>query len=258
MTGWSLVEADRLDAGLLRRLFDNEIAAVRVPGFVAPRVVATVMQRVRQHAFDFYRDVEPPIGRIGITQYEHRHDEPAQSRYFGLARQANERRRRLFAGVELFEAVLEQLRSAWPAHADLAEESEATPYFAGLVRLIDVALLHCDWAPAESPGWRIGSIDAQITWNLYCSTAETGGVTVVYRRPWTPDAEAHAVAGSYGYHSDLIRDVPAVRIEPRPADLVLFNSRNFHAVERSAGTMPRITVSSFLGRTPDRSVIAWS
>jgi hypothetical protein len=259
LTSWRLVDADKLDADLINRLFNNEIAGIRVPDFVSPDTAAAFADAVVAHGFDHYRDVEPPIGRIGITQFEHRHDDAARSSYFEHARTANEQRRKLFAGgADLFETVLEQVRQVWPHPVGLAIEADGSEYFGGLVRMIGAALLHCDWAPRDAPGWRISEVDAQITWNIYYSRSMSGGATVIFNRPWTPDAEDLIVDGSYGYRPELVRDAASVRFEPTLTDLVLFNSRNFHMVEPSAGDAPRISLSSFIGRGSDRSAMAWS
>ncbi|MEK8173410.1 2OG-Fe(II) oxygenase [Streptomyces sp. M19] len=124
--------------------------------------------------------------------------------------------------------------------------------------MIGETLLHCDWAGHDAPGWAIGEIDAQITWNIHCSVPESGGTTVVFDRPWRASAERHLVEGSYGYAPQAVAGADAVRLEPRAGDLVLFNSRNFHKVEPCVGGGDRISVSSFVGRLPGSGLIAWS
>jgi hypothetical protein len=259
MRRFELIDVDKLDADLLDRLFDNAIGGVRIRGFISAELAAALVRAVDARGFDYYKDVDPPIGRIGITQYEHRADEAGRSDYFRLAAAASQRRRRMFASCEdPVELVLDHLAQAWPSSVSLATEDDGSVYFAGLVRMIGSALLHCDWARLDAPGWRIGQVNAQITWNIYCSRADTGGDTLVYDRPWSPDAEDALIEGSYGYRPELVRDAAVVRFAPEPTDLVLFNSRNFHLVEAGSGGSPRITVSSFVGRMPDRSLVLWS
>lgn len=259
MTDWRLLEVDRLDQHLLESLFDNRIAAIRVPNFFDENTMRAAVRGIRAHGLDYYRDVDPPIGRIGITQYEHRHDELSMKEYFESAPDANRARREMFAGTgDLLETTLNRIGTAWGSGVEIAREPDGREYFAGLVRVIGEALLHCDWARHDAAGWAIAEIDAQITWNVHCSMPGAGGATVVYDRPWDEGAEEFLVDGSYGYRDGLVAGVRSVRVEPRQADLVCFNSRNFHRVERGSGDAERISLSSFIGRTANRQLIAWS
>ncbi|MFG1889105.1 hypothetical protein ACGFIR_14705 [Micromonospora sp. NPDC049051] len=259
MDQWTLVETKELDEELIRLLFDNRIAAIRVPGFLSEGITRAVARAIQEQGFDYYEQVNPPIGRIGITQYEHRHESGRREKYFAQAAGATRRRRKLFQdGGDLLHLVLQQIGRAWSWPVGVARDTYGREYFAGLVRIIDEALLHCDWAPHDAPGWSIGSIDAQLTWNIYCSTPERGGATVVYNRPWTEDAEQFLIEGTYGYESQVVAGVSSLHIEPREADLILFNSRNFHRVEAGSGMGDRISVSSFIGRTTNSDLVAWS
>ncbi|SDT80505.1 2OG-Fe(II)-dependent halogenase WelO5 family protein [Actinoplanes derwentensis] len=257
MTGWQVAVADKVDAELLDALFEDRVAAVRIPNFISRQAAEAAVQAVEAHGFDYYQDVEPPIGRIGITQYEHRLE--GMGAYFATAAAADRRRRAVLgADGDLLQKVLGHVGTAWNHPVGTACNADGAEYFAGLVRIINEALLHCDWAPHDAPGWSIASVTGQITWNIYCNLAAEGGTTVVYRRGWDASAEEFAVDGSYGYDPRLVEGVPSVRIEPRQGDLTFFNSRNFHRVEASSPDARRISVSSFIGRMPSGDLIAWS
>jgi hypothetical protein len=220
--------------------------------------VRAAVRGIEQHGYDYYEDVEPPIGRLGITQYEHRHDGDRDT-YFTKAITANERRRAVLRDSgDILELVLDRVAQCWERPVATATEADGRQYFAGLVRIIGQALLHCDWAQHDAPGWAIGAVDSQITWNVFCSMPAAGGATVVYDRPWDEGAERYILGGSYGYDPAVVADARSVRIEPAEADLVFFNSRNFHQVEAGSGAGPRISVSSFIGRMPSGELVAWS
>lgn len=256
--GWELVRADKLTAQLLQALLDNEIAAVAIADFLGGEARRSAIEAIERHGMDYYRDVDPPIGRIGITQFEHRLDEAGRTAYFAAAGPANERRRAVFdQSGDLLELVMDALGAAWPGNVGLAREPGGEEYFAGLVRMIRKGLVHCDWAPHDAPGWAIGEVDAQITWNIYCQVPASGGATYVYRRPWDPSAEEALIPDSYGYHESLVAGCERVCIEPAPGELVLFNSRNFHSIEANDGA-ERISVSSFAGRTGTGDLVLWS
>jgi hypothetical protein len=251
---------DKLSARVLELLFENRIGAIQVPGFLDEATARAAVGGIKRHGLQYYEDVYPPIGRAGITQYEHRHDATSRERYFAAAPVADEARREMFAGGgDLVDLVLDALAAAWPAEVAVAREPGGEQYFAGLVRVIGEGLLHCDWAPQDAPAprWSIGAVDAQLTWNVFCQMPCDGGVTVVYNRPWTAASEHFRVPGSYGYSAALVEDCEQVRIDPSVGDLVLFNSRNFHRIEAGAGD-DRISVSSFVGRLPDSTLALWS
>ena len=253
---WELITVAKLDAVLLEALFDNEIAGIRIPEFIDRRTAAGAADGVLRHGLEYYADVEPPIGKIGITQFEYRHDEQTKAEYFALVPAADARRREVSAATgDPVGLVLDAISAGRPA--EVAREADGTPYFAGLVRVIGEALLHCDWAPMDAPTWAVGRIDAQVTWNVYCRLPDDGGTTTVYNRPWTPDLQAYQIPGSYGYRDAMVAGCESVTIEPATGDLVFFNSRNPHSVASGTGA-DRITVSSFVGRVPNSSLVLWS
>ncbi|MFD9698198.1 hypothetical protein [Lentzea sp. NPDC059081] len=255
---WDIVTVRELDRGLVGALFDNEVAAIRIPGFLSREGLAAAVAGIEENGLDHYRDVDPPIGKIGITQFEHRHGTAAKAAYFEQAAKSNLRRQEVFArSGDPVELVSSALAAVWPRPVSVAEEPAVGGYFAGLVRMIREGLVHCDWAPHDAPGWSIGEIDAQITWNVYLQLPQDGGATYVYDRPWDESAEEHAIPDSYGYDDGLVADRARVRIEPAAGDLTFFNSRNFHAIERSSGS-DRISVSSFVGRHRDGRLVLWS
>jgi hypothetical protein len=255
-----MVTEAKLETNHLDALFDNDVGAVRIPGFLTDTARRAAVNGIYQQGLAYYRDVFPPIGRIGITQYEHRHGDDARREYFARAAEADADRRRMFsASGDLVDLVMAALSAAWPRTVAVASEPNGSRYFAGLVRVIGEALLHCDWArfDAPAPRWAIGAVNAQLTWNIYCQTRDSGGATFVYRRPWTPDAQQFQLPNSYGYDPGLIDGCDVLRIKPVNGDLVLFNSRNFHSIESGTGS-DRISVSSFVGRFDDGSLVLWS
>jgi hypothetical protein len=253
---WDIFSVAKLEAGLVDALFDNCIAAIRVPNFLDDRTVRTAAESVEKRGIDYYAGVSPPIGKIGITQFEYRHSEQSRIEYFSLAAAANKERSAIFtAGSDPVILVMEAIRAARPA--GLAIEGDGSQYFAGLIRVINETLIHCDWAPFDASSWTIGKINAQITWNIYCQMPDVGGTITVYNRPWTPATQRFQIPGSYGYREELIAGCESIEIQPMVGDLLFFNSRNPHRVNGGAGAM-RISVSSFVGRGDGESLVLWS
>jgi hypothetical protein len=55
----------------LIKLFENKLPALRISNFLTPEECERVASAVNSVEFDYYENVVPKIGRLGITQYEH-------------------------------------------------------------------------------------------------------------------------------------------------------------------------------------------
>ncbi|MBD2521397.1 hypothetical protein [Nostoc sp. FACHB-133] len=53
-------------------LLKNEIPSIRISQFASFEECHELAMAIEKVGFDFYRNVEPLIGRIGITQFEYR------------------------------------------------------------------------------------------------------------------------------------------------------------------------------------------
>jgi hypothetical protein len=254
---WIRPVSFRLDARSLMALLRNEIPLIRVAGFLPRDLCARLADDADRGGFSAYEGVYPTIGRIGITQFEHRDRD--KRLYFMRATQAIAHREAICASsVDPLAACLRAVDLNWPFGASIAREPELQmPYFAGLIRRIDrSALLHADFAPHDAPAWSIGAILAQLSWNVFLRTPDSGGTCIVHDRQWEVCDERHKGVESYGYDSSLVRFAGRCEIEPTVGDLVLFNSRNFHEVRPATGD--RITASSFIGLLPSGELVLWS
>jgi len=245
----------------LEALFDNEVPAIRVANFCTPAEAERLVRVVKTKGFDFYEDVVPPIGRIGITQFEH--SNKSKDEYLGMVERSSRSRDAIFqqAAFNPLLRVKRVLGQTLNCPVGFAQEPMHGEYFAGLIRQIDnSAKKHFDFAPYDAKGWAIEQVTKQVAWNIYLEMPDQGGETVVYNQPWLPDKferfllEGHS--GSYGFSDACVEGAQAIVIKPRVCDLWLFNTRNFHEVLGSSG--PRITVSSFVGQTAPREYVMWS
>lgn len=256
-SSWEAVTADALTEDLLEALFANEIGGVRLQGFVSPQACSAVSEAVISNGFDYYETLDPPLGRIGIAQYDFR-DKKAE--YFRQAAIAHETRKRIFADAgDPIPQVIDALTPAWRGKVGLAAEDAYGDYFAGIVRItVGGIKVHCDWAQHDAVGWHVGTVESQLVWNLYYSLTEVGGETTVYQRPSTPDIEDYA-EGAFGfYRPDAVENSPSYEVSPVRGEVILFNSRNAHSVKPATGEGVRISASSFVGRMPDGSLVLWS
>lgn len=253
MAGWQRAEPP-LDRKSLSDLLANRIPAIRIRAFATPEECRALAEAAEGH-FEYDARVDPPIGRIGPTQYGY-HDRPKEE-YFAAAERARELQRRLFAAsFDPLERLFERLRESHTGPVEIAREAGHGPYFAGLVRRIHLdASLHVDFAEVDAAGWSIADVTRQLAQNLFLAAPETGGECVVYNRPWSPQDEAAKTSELY-FDPGLVAGAESWRIEPALGDLVLINTRNLHEVAACSGT--RITLSHFLGTKPDGRLVAWS
>lgn len=257
---WDVLETTQLTEGTVAALLANDLCAIRLPGFVSATTCELALRGIEAHGMDYYRNIRPPIGRIGITQYEHMHGPDEKRAYFSKAAAANATRKAIFSqSGDLLAGVIAALQGAWREPVDVAVEDTGEQYFAGLVRHIPVALLHRDWAPRDARGWSVGQVSAQLTWNIYLQTSQGGGGLVVYHRPYQEADEcAKLAADNCAFNAAMVKDCQLVEIDPTPGELLLFNARNYHEVRPTEGSIPRITASSFIGRMPDGHLAFWS
>ena len=242
----------------LSQLFDNQIGSVRIHNFFDLNACSSAVSNILKAGFGFYEDVVPPIGRIGITQFEHTNDEDSKYNYFNKVTIADSNYSKIFENLHSpVDEVTKFLGSFYKT--SVAVEDTDKKYFTGLLRIVSEALLHCDWAPRDAPGWSIADINAQISWNIYLQTAEMGGESEVFNRQWQNGDDSFMIQDSYGYDRDIVQGCESVVLKPETGDLIFINSRNFHTVRNceQAESM-RVTCSSFAGRKSNNVLKFWS
>jgi hypothetical protein len=255
---WEVLELSELTHDSLQALLDNEVGAVTVPNFVDDEQrEATYAALMETQDWSFYEGTTPPLGRLGITQYEH-HE--SKQDYLDSAPVATARRAEILDPVaDPVDTVIGAFDAAWPGQVGLAEE-DGRPYFAGVFRRGGGGgvAIHADWGPRDGPDWAIERITGQFAWNLFFSSPGEGGELIVYDYEWEPELEAHARQRFNDYDPKLFESSRKVEVAPEPGVLMVFNSRNAHAVGSSSNGEARVAVGSFIGVTDDAGLAFWS
>lgn len=148
------------------------------------------------------------------------------------------------------------LAAAWPYDVGPATV-DGRELFWGIIREINQGtVVHCDDVLKEYPPSLLDHPPvAQLGFNLFLSAPDAGGETLVWDRRWTAEDEKHR--RGIGYSRRIVgNDVP-VAVTPATGDVIIFDSRNFHAVRPGRGRR-RITLSFFMGLTDDERLILWS
>jgi hypothetical protein len=261
LTSWPVYTAtDRLDPDALSGLVAGELAAIHIPAFEDANACAAIVEAAKAHGFEWYENVTPPIGKIGVVQVGHSSD-AGKRQYFETAPVAAAARDRIMAaGNDPFARLLALLADTWATGAGIAREpGSGADYFAGVIRNMTTARLHCDWAPHEASGWTVGSIIEQLAWNVYLKIGAHGGQTRVYDRAWSEECEAFKTAGNYGYEPEVVAGSDFIEIQPGIGDLLIFSPRRFHEVICPDDGAERIAIGSFVGVTStDEPLILWS
>jgi hypothetical protein len=256
---WRDAAEHPLTLDTLRALLDNEIPAIRIPGFATAAECDAFAAATRQAEMRTY-SVARKIGFIGLAQYEYRWNRP-KSEYFRDAAAAEGARDAVLAvSFDALARFIGLLRANWDHPVGFAEE-DGHRYYGGIIRnASDGVDLHADWAPLNAPAYAIGAIDGQLGWNFYAEALLEGGDTTIHNAPWDPPAVPGEIPRSYGLGRETVDGAPAFTFRATRGDVVIFNTRNPHEIAggRAAPGHERISIGSFVGRMPDGGLVLWS
>ncbi|KAI3596427.1 hypothetical protein D8I24_7351 [Cupriavidus necator H850] len=260
MATWTSQREYSLTRESLEALLNNEIPAIRIKGFASPAECEAFTQSAKQGNIKYY-NVARRIGYIGMAQYEFRWDRP-KSDYFEAVKIANSDLADVTArAFDPVQRLIDALSAVYPCKVGPAEEPGMGAYFAGIIRLASEGVdLHADFAPFNTLDYVIRDIDAQLGWNFFSEQPKSGGITTVHNAPWTPELVAGEIPQSYGLPHNIVAGSPAFKYEPTAGDVVIFNTRNPHEINAGVPEpgVDRVSIGSFIGRMPDRSLAMWS
>lgn len=265
---WETREPQPLTTANLRALLDNEIPAIRLPAFCSAAECAAferaIDKAIEQKAMSYY-SFQPPLGFIGMTQFEYRHKPKAA--YFADAPESYRKQRIVLdRSFDAVERIIAQLRAVYPGNVAIAQEPEmsaAGRYFAGNIRdSSHGASLHADFAPYSAPNYLIANVQKQLSWNLFVSMPEMGGRTLLWNKFWQADVAPGGVSenkpGSFAM--DQVEGVESYAYQPLEGEAVIFNSRNLHTFEggKDNSTRRRLQINAFIGLIPSGDLVLWS
>ncbi|KAK3056836.1 hypothetical protein LTR09_002629 [Extremus antarcticus] len=223
---WSSLSTGRFSEDSIQDLFLNRIPDVCESGFLTVSECQRLVDIIKTHEIGSYpiADIWPPVGTVGIA-FNHVEDKGS---YFSSVREAQslQDRFRTEAGIDVLGRVCQKLREICAVPVRIAREGDIE-YFAGLLRLVNrAAKLHADYGPFDAPGWEIGQISAQLTWNILLKDVD-GGECIVHHRPWqgVTDDSFKNPPPDYGYSRHIVADRQSKSMKYKVGDLHLFNSR---------------------------------
>jgi hypothetical protein len=232
----------------LKDLFDNKIAALRVPNFCSPSAVCQAIDNLKSKEIVDYNNA-PGVGKfkdVGMAFFEIE-DEESKKAYY-------EQRINSFQAVrEVFfpySSPIDELRAAldeqWPHGASLLDLGEG-PMFSGLVRAVKQEILpHEDKLERDCPE-AISKIHyvSQLAFNCYLSCPLAGGALELYGISLADETYKKLAQGSYGINRSLLPK-PQLTLQPEAGELIAFNPRYLHSVSMNTDEIPRLAVSTFV------------
>lgn len=253
---WANKQEYPLSTESLKMLFENRIPLIRLKEFATSQECEMLVDQAQLLNFDCYQDVNPKIERIGITVFEY--NRISKAAYFQAVDRANKLKDRIIAAsFNPLERLMVQIQQCTGANVRIASEPFYGSYYAGLIRKIEKGTqLHIDYAPLEQSQWEVGTVIAQLSWNLYLKLSPNNhGKTRIYDRQWQPGNNQYKL-DSYGYTDTVIAAADTITFQPYVGDVFIFNTRNFHIVEPMDGQ--RVTFTSAIGLLPNGEIILWS
>ena len=257
---WVTLEEAPLTREALAALLENRIPAIRMRGFADSVECAAFARAARAGPIKYY-SVTPPVGYIGMAQYEYRWDRPRADYFHDVAAANHNLAQVVYASFDPVARLIERIAAVYDAPVGCGREPGFGAYYVGIIRIASQGIsLHADYAPLNSPAYSIGGIDAQLAWNFFAEDLGQGGATTLYNAPWSPVARQGEIPQSYNLPPEVVAGAPTFTYAATAGDAVIFNSRNPHQI---AGGPPqpgreRISIGSFIGRMPDGALAMWT
>lgn len=247
--------------GLVQQILAGEIAGLRMPAFGSTAQCASLAELTlhAQGRLEHYADANVQAAHLGPPAIKYSGTPAA---YFAAAADWNRWQDEALATAWNAPAQLAELIArAFPGFAcSVASDPQAGRYFHGIIREIARSPLHNDCARRDLSQWVIGRCEQQLAWNVYLTqSAEGGGETTIFRRPWRHADEHFKRRDAMGYDHGVVVGAVSTRYAPMRGELMVFNCVNYHEVMWTHGSASRLTIGGFIGiSSADRSVMLWS
>ena len=250
---WENVNIRELSYPSLQALIDNRIPAVHVDAFADAREIDALADGLLKSACRT-RSIRQ-VTRLGISQYEEG-VRVSKDNYFNLARRLATDFAQIYAGCFSPVQRLMQLMEAEGFDTAIMSEPGKGNYFAGNGKLRNgYSPVHVDFAPQDSAGWAVAGAHAQLAWNLYLRVPDRGGELLLWDKQWQPEDDSYQMAGNYFYDGRVTADARMVRLGVSPGEVIIINSRNFHAVSEAR---ERLAFGSFISVFDNNRLRLWS
>ena len=250
---WENDNIYRFSNSSLVALIENRIPAVRIKSFAKAHEIDTLVTGLLEYACRT-SSIEQ-VTRLGISQYE-QGIRASKDNYFKLARRHAPQFAQLYTrSFSPVQRLINQLETKG-FNAGTMSEPGMGKYFAGNGKLrIGYSPIHVDFAPQDSANWAIAEASAQLAWNLYLRVPPEGGELLLWDKQWQPEDDRHQIDDNYFYDDAVVHDARMVRVSVTPGEVIIINSRNFHAVSKARD---RLAFGSFISVFEGNRLRLWS
>jgi hypothetical protein len=250
---WENGNINVLSSSSLGALIENRIPAVRIEAFADANETDALITELLEHACRTSSIQQ--VTRLGISQYE-QGVRVSKDNYFKLARHLDPEFAQIYArSFSPVQRLIARLKKKGFDSAIMSEPGMGD-YFAGNGKLRNgYSPVHVDFAPQDSAGWAIAKARAQLAWNLYLRVPAKGGELLVWDKQWQPADDRYQVDDNYYYDDAVVRDARMVRLSVSPGEVIIINSRNYHAVSEARD---RLAFGSFISVFKGNRLRFWS
>ncbi len=254
--------ASVLTTETLMQLAANELAAIHVRGFYPAEIAERVARGIIDHPqLGYYtKKYTSTVGRVCMPHIDSEWNSELTRKYHAESVANIHGLRRIFyphlSPVDHVRLLLQEL---WPSGADI-QRLHGRTCFVGAFRVFrpekSFFLPHHDRLEEETDAPEIQGLVQQLVANIYLQVAGKGGDLQLWLREATP-SENVRIRDVEGLLLDAVED-PRITIHPEAGDLIIFSSRQLHAVTPPIGTT-RVGMAAFIGcYGPNRPLTYWS
>ena len=251
---WEDNKIHPIDHSTLCALMENRIPGVRIGNFATTKEADKLLDELSEHACR--TNSIKQVTRLGISQYA-QGLRVSKENYFTLAKQLNEEFSDIFdqSGFEPVQRLISIFKEIG-FDADVMHEPGMGSYFAGTGKLRNgISPIHVDFAAQDSDRWAIAEAKIQLAWNFYLRVPEKGGELLLWDKQWNPEDDIHQVEDNYYYHDEVVQGAKMIRVKVQPGEVIIINSRNFHAVSE---VDDRLAFGSFISVFDNNQLRLWS
>jgi len=251
---WEDIKIHPMNHSTLCALIENRIPGVCIRNFSTTNESNKLIDALLEHAQQSNSIKE--VTRFGISQYAQGIRETKEN-YFTLAKQLNEKFSHIFdqSGFTPVQRLIREFKE-FGFDAGIMHEPVMGSYFAGNGKLRSgFSPIHVDFAAQDSDGWAIAEATVQLAWNLYLRVPDKGGELLLWDKQWSPEDDVHQVEDNYYYRDEVVQGAKMLRVKVHPGEVIVINSRNYHAVSEVEG---RLAFGSFISVFDNNKLRLWS
>lgn len=242
----SIHTATSLSKSAILGLAKGDFLALRISNFISPQICKDMSVNLLQQGTAEYKNAKGvyKVNGIGTAFFETTENDDLKSYYYKTAKQSMEDTRHLFhPNTSPLDALLTCCNQVWDPGAELLNLGDGA-MFSGLPRVVTNEILPHEDKLERDLGYAPNDYITQMAANVYLQVPSKGGALLLWETSLSDSKYDEMRGESYGIAHDRLPPASCT-LMPSHGDLILFNPRYLHAVEKTCGE-PRIGISTFI------------